>query len=180
MEDDGFILTESCAIMRYICAKKGNAGIYPCDMKKRARIDQALDRCGLVKYSNFYPQLFGGDKASDETVAEFESSLQKFYNFFPTTDTVSLSGLNQMVNIVKGYVVNEELTLVDLLLLQRLSIVQCAGYDLSKKFPQFVKFLELHKNDNWFKKIMIEHEKHIQTKHTSFAYLMKPPTSTEF
>jgi glutathione S-transferase len=70
LDDDGFRLTESGAIIRYLAGKTGSAA-YPKDLKERARVDEALEWF----YSNFYkdlgygmvyPQLFPHHKRPTE------------------------------------------------------------------------------------------------------------------
>ena len=71
LDDDGFVLTESAAILRYLAAKTGSAA-YPADLQARARVDEAM----AWFYGNFYkdsgynlvyPQLFPHHKRrSDE------------------------------------------------------------------------------------------------------------------
>jgi glutathione S-transferase len=43
MEDDGFVLWESNAIMRYLCTTRGGEALYPSDPKTRADIERWLD-----------------------------------------------------------------------------------------------------------------------------------------
>ena len=72
--DDGFRLTESGAIIRYLAGKTGSAA-YPADLQARARVDEAMEWF----YSNFYkdhgyamiyPQLFPHHKRpTDEAQA---------------------------------------------------------------------------------------------------------------
>jgi glutathione S-transferase len=74
LDDDGFRLSESAAILRYLADKTGSAA-YPKDLKARARVDEMMDWF----YSNFYkdlaygmiyPQLFPHHKRrSDEAQA---------------------------------------------------------------------------------------------------------------
>lgn len=74
LDDDGFRLAESGAIIRYLANKSGSAA-YPKDLKERARVDEAMEWF----YSNFYkdhgygmiyPQLFPHHKRqSDEATA---------------------------------------------------------------------------------------------------------------
>jgi len=74
LDDGGFLLTESSAIIRYLAGKSGSAA-YPTDLKERARVDEAMEWF----YSNYYkdhgyglvyPQLFPHHKRqSDETHA---------------------------------------------------------------------------------------------------------------
>jgi glutathione S-transferase len=62
LEDDGFILTESAAIMRYL-ADKVDSPTYPKDLKKRARVNERLDWVNAnlyreIGYHLVYPQIF--------------------------------------------------------------------------------------------------------------------------
>lgn len=70
LDDDGFRLTESGAIIRYLADKTASAA-YPKDLRTRARVDEAIEWF----FSNFYkdhgyglvyPQLFPHHKRSSE------------------------------------------------------------------------------------------------------------------
>ena len=71
LEDDGFRLTESSAILKYL-ADKYNSPAYPKDLKKRARVNEVMDWLNTQLYRDFgyglvYPQLFPHHKRrSDE------------------------------------------------------------------------------------------------------------------
>lgn len=43
IEDDGFILRESNAILRYLASKNGRSDLYPTDVRARATVDQWMD-----------------------------------------------------------------------------------------------------------------------------------------
>ena len=43
IDDDGFVLWESHAIMRYLAAKHGAEALWPADLKRRADIDRWMD-----------------------------------------------------------------------------------------------------------------------------------------
>ena len=43
IDDDGFILSESNTILRYLAAKHGRADLLPADLKARARIERWMD-----------------------------------------------------------------------------------------------------------------------------------------
>jgi len=72
LDDDGFVLTESSAILKYIAEKAGHAA-YPRDLKQRARVNELMDwfNTGFYReygYNLIYPQLFPHHKrSSDET-----------------------------------------------------------------------------------------------------------------
>ena len=74
LDDDGFRLTESSAILKYI-AEKYDLPCYPKDLKKRARVNEVMDWLNTQFYRDFgygmvYPQLFPHHKRrSDEAHA---------------------------------------------------------------------------------------------------------------
>ncbi len=53
IEDDGFVLWESHAIVRYLAAKNKARGLWPDDLKARAEVDQWMDWSS----STFWPAL---------------------------------------------------------------------------------------------------------------------------
>jgi len=44
LEDDGLVLAESHAILRYLAAREGRDDLYPAEPRERARVDELLDR----------------------------------------------------------------------------------------------------------------------------------------
>ena len=72
LEDEGFRLTESSAILKYLAEKKGVAS-YPKDPRQRARINERMDWFNTGFYRDFsygflYPQIFPFMRRPDETV----------------------------------------------------------------------------------------------------------------
>jgi glutathione S-transferase len=72
LEDDGFKLTESSAILKYL-AEKYDLPEYPKDLKERARVNEIMDWFNSNFYREWgygmcYPQLFPHLKRPDETV----------------------------------------------------------------------------------------------------------------
>lgn len=71
LEDDGFLLTESSAILKYLADKYGLPE-YPKGLRERARVNEAMDWLNTQFYRDFgyglvYPQLFPHHKRrSDE------------------------------------------------------------------------------------------------------------------
>ncbi|MGA7296471.1 MAG: glutathione S-transferase family protein [Rhodanobacteraceae bacterium] len=62
IDDDGFMLTESSAILKYL-AEKHRSPAYPADLQKRARINEMMDWFNANLYLEYgyhliYPQIF--------------------------------------------------------------------------------------------------------------------------
>jgi glutathione S-transferase len=62
LQDDGLVLTESSAILKYLADKSGSAA-YPKDLKERARVNERMDWFNSQFYRDFgyalvYPQAF--------------------------------------------------------------------------------------------------------------------------
>jgi len=62
IDDDGFVLTESSAILKYL-AEKHQSPAYPTDLKQRARVNEMMDWFNANLYREYgyhliYPQIF--------------------------------------------------------------------------------------------------------------------------
>lgn len=62
LDDDGFILTESSAILKYLADKVGSP-LYPAALQARARVNERMDwintqLCRDLAYGTVYPQIF--------------------------------------------------------------------------------------------------------------------------
>jgi glutathione S-transferase len=62
LDDDGFVLTESSAILKYL-ADKVNSPAYPNDLRKRAKVNEVMDWFNTQFYREYgysfvYPQTF--------------------------------------------------------------------------------------------------------------------------
>src|SRR5947209_14575720 len=72
LDDDGFVLTESSAILKYLAEKAGSPA-YPSDLRKRARVNERMDWFNTGFYRDFsygflYPQIFPFMKRPDDKV----------------------------------------------------------------------------------------------------------------
>ena len=77
LEDDGFRLTESSAILKYL-ADKISSPAYPKDLRQRARVNERMDWLNTGFYRDFsyglpYPQIFPFLRRPDETVQTEQS-----------------------------------------------------------------------------------------------------------
>jgi glutathione S-transferase len=59
IEDDGFVLWESHAIVRYLSAKHGTAGLWPADLRVRADADRWMDWAAGSLLPAFRPVFWG-------------------------------------------------------------------------------------------------------------------------
>jgi glutathione S-transferase len=114
LDDDGFILTEASAILRYLAAKTGSP-LYPSEPKSRARVDELTAWFEANFYKDFgfqfvYPQLFPhhsrGSEAVDRAIVEW--GRRKACDW--------LTVLNDHYLAREGdYLVGDRLTIADLL-----------------------------------------------------------------
>ena len=71
LEDEGFLLSECSAILKYIADKQGSA-TYPKDLKQRARVNEVMDWFNTNLYREYgyhlvYPQVYDGHKRPSGT-----------------------------------------------------------------------------------------------------------------
>ena len=110
LDDDGFVLTESSAILKYVAEKAGSPA-YPKDLKARARINEVMDWVNTNHYREWgyhliYPQVFPhhlrepdaaqkttvewGKKKSEEWLSILESHVLGSKKFL-AGDTISIA-----------------------------------------------------------------------------------------
>jgi glutathione S-transferase len=74
LDDDGFRLTESSAILKYL-ASKFDLPSYPKELKARARVDEMMDWFNTQFYRDYaygmaYPQMFPSHKRPSDTLQD--------------------------------------------------------------------------------------------------------------
>ncbi len=126
IDDDGFNLFESNAIIRYL-ADKNKSPLYPKDSKARAIVEQWLDfgsmHVGLALSKVVYNRLFApmrGVPVDENSLKEGISFLERF---LPVVD-------EQLSK--QKYLAGDEMTLADINLLALLDPAEAANIDLSK------------------------------------------------
>jgi len=134
MDDGGFYLNESRAMLQYLANKYGKGSkLYPTDPQERAKVDMKLMFDMGTLYMRFgdayYPAIFG------KTTPE-EAKLEKLDE--------ALGFLDKYVE--GGYVACDHLTIADIALAASLSTIEATGHDLSK-YPKVVAYLKKLKTE---------------------------------
>jgi glutathione S-transferase len=164
LDDDGFILTESSAILKYL-ASKTNSPLYPTnDLKKRAHVDEMMDWFNTQFYRDFgyglaYPQLFPHHKRPTDEIHEgvINWGKEKADVWFKVLDTHWLKG-------GKPYVCGNEITIADYLGASFVTIGEILRCDYSH-LPNVSKWLgNMKKLSSWAK---------VNEAHYGFAGMVK-------
>jgi glutathione S-transferase len=87
LEDDGFVLWESNAILQYLAAKKPERGLWPSDVKRQADVLRwmswegahwAPDGCSILIRENLLKRIFGGGDPDPAEIARGQSEFHRF------------------------------------------------------------------------------------------------------
>ncbi len=131
IDDDGFVLFESNAILRYLARKTGSP-LYPTDPETRAVTDQWMDFASMhvaeAVGKIFFHRLVApkiGAPPDEGAAAEGERLLRRF-----------LPVIERRLRAAR-YMSGEEWTLADLALLAALDPVEAVGMDI-RSFPRLV------------------------------------------
>lgn len=129
LDDDGFVLTESAAIMKYL-AEKVNSPLYPKDLKARARVNERMDWFNTNFYREYgynlvYPQIYPHHKRPSNEINEatVQWGLEKA--------KFALGILNDHM-LSEGYVTGKEMTIADIFGAQLISLGELLRFDFSK------------------------------------------------
>jgi len=127
---DGFVLTESRAIMQYLGNAFGNGAtesLYPKDAKKRAVVDQRLlfDMGTLYKTfaEAYYPTVFYSQPQDPEKVKKLDESLGFLEQFLSKTK----------------YAAADHLTIADFTIVASLGKIEAANHNL-KQYPNVYSY----------------------------------------
>ena len=134
IDDDGFTLSQSDAICKYLCALSGPSSFYPADIKEQASVNQWID-FGSQHILQAIARLFFnrvvvkliGEEADEASIKTGENMLSRD---LPLVETQ----LQQ-----NKYLCGDSLTLADTSLLAALEPCEMAKVDLSA-YPALVKW----------------------------------------
>ena len=126
IDDDGFIMTESNAIVKYLC-RKHNSVLYPNDLKQQAVVDEWIDRSSIHLYTGigklFYNRMLKPSMGEEVNEAEIEEGLELLERYLPVYETALSSST---------YLTGNEMTLADIVTHSVLESAEAVQYDLSK------------------------------------------------
>lgn len=124
IDDEGFCLFESNAICKYLCDKH-NSPLYPKDVKKRAIIEQWIEYVSVHIGANFIPIVYNrlfaqriGKPVNEKAISDGEEFLKQYFPLIEKQFTQH------------PYIVSQEMSLADIILLALLEPAEMARIDL--------------------------------------------------
>jgi glutathione S-transferase len=125
IDDDGFILWESNAIVRYLAAKHAAGTLWPTDPKVRGDADRWMDWCTSTLWPAFRPVFLGlvRTPAEKRNQKEIDEGAQKTGEMLARLDT-SLAG--------RKFVAGDQLTIGDIAFGPILYLVQNVPFERPK------------------------------------------------
>jgi glutathione S-transferase len=139
IDDDGFVLTESSAILKYL-AEKHSSPAYPKDLKARARINERMDWFNTQFYREYayhliYPQIFpnherGSESATNATVTWGQAQVERWLGVLDT----AILGSHK-------YVAGDTISIADYLGAGIVSVGDVTRVDLSK-YPNVDRWMK--------------------------------------
>jgi len=145
LEDDDFRLTESSAILKYL-AEKFDSPLYPKDLKKRAKVNEAMDWFNTqlnrdFAYGLIYPQIFPGHKRpTDETQAhQLAWSKERAKKWLTVLD-------EHILGSHQKYMAGNDLSVADYQAAGFVALGEAIRVDY-RKFPRLQKWLDQLKSE---------------------------------
>ena len=145
IDDDGFFVFESNAIIKYL-AEKNNSSLYPKELKQKTQVDQWIDFCSFHVGNAMDKILFNKVFAPRIKVTIDERAIQDGYMF-----------LNRYLPVIEeqigrdGFLVGKKMTLADVNCLAILDPCEIADVDLSA-YNNIVQWREDLKKQDFYTK----------------------------
>jgi glutathione S-transferase len=126
IDDDGFILTESNSIVKYLC-QKHHSVLYPEDLTQRAVINEWIDRSAIHLYQGigklFYNRMLKPSQGIESNEEEIKEGIEILGRYLPVFETALSSST---------HIAGNELTLADIVLLSVLDSADAVQYDINQ------------------------------------------------
>jgi glutathione S-transferase len=136
LEDDGFVLWESNAILFYLAGKRSESGLWPSDLRGQADVMRWLawqsahwdaESCGMVAYEKSSKAVLGKGAPDPAFIARGE---QNFARFAAVLDS-ALRG--------RTWLIGEQLTIADFSIGQLVPSAERVGLSMAK-FPEILRW----------------------------------------
>jgi len=155
LDDEGFILTESSAILKYL-ADKVESPLYPKDLKQRARVNERMDWFNSDFYRDWgynlaYPQLFPHHARPSEAVTKGT------VEWGSGKAAQGLTLLDQSVLGSSPYVCGDTMTIADVFGAQLVSLGELLHVDFGK-YPNVKRWLDRMKALPAWKEVNAAHD----------------------
>ncbi len=150
VDDDGFVLFESNAIIRYL-ADKNNSPLYPRELKARAVVDQWIDfissHVGLAFGKVAFNRFFAPRMKMEVDERSLKEGLQWLDRYLPIVN--DQLGKNK-------YIASDKMTIADIALLATLDPAEVASVDLSA-YKNIVHWRNALKKQDFYTKCFKEY-----------------------
>lgn len=140
LEEDGFRLTESSAILKYL-ADRFDSPTYPKGLRERARVNEMMDwintqLCRDLAYGTVYPQILPGHKRPSEeaqrvTVAWGQDRAKRWMTVLD----------QRLLGSGKAYLCGEQITIADYYGASFVHLAEVVGSELSA-YPNVKRWLD--------------------------------------
>ena len=151
IDDDGFCLFESNAIIRYL-ADKNNSPLYPKGLKERAVVDEWMDlssmHVGMALSKVTYNRLFAPMRGQPVDENSIKEGINFLSRFLPVVD-------NQLAK--SKYLTGSAMTLADIVLLATLDSAEASEIDLSN-YKNIVRWRNALKQETFYTKCHANYE----------------------
>lgn len=138
LDDNGFILTESATILRYL-ASLADSPAYPSELRARARVDEALDwfNTGFYRdhgYGLVYPQILPHYRVH-------EAQLREILDWYRERAQLRLGVLDRHMLAHSPWVAGEEFSIADMFGAALVTIGEMVAFDL-RPYPNVRRWLD--------------------------------------
>ena len=154
LEDDGLVLTECSAILKYLADKAGSPA-YPKDLKQRAKVNEAMDwfNTGFVRdysYGFVYPQILPDHKRPTDAAnkSAVEWGRDKARRWMEILDSTLLGD-------GRPYLCGDEITIADYFAAGPIHVGELIGIDFSA-YPNVARWLANMKTQPGWKSVDYE------------------------